>query len=324
MKQRKLGANLEVSAVGYGCMGLSHAYGTALDKPTAIRRIQEAFEADYTFFDTAEVYVGKYADGTPAVNEEVVGEAIRPFRDKIVLATKGGIRWENGKTVPDASRDSIRTSVENSLRRLGVDTIDLYYQHRQDKTKEPEEVAEIFAELIKEGKIRHWGISNATKDYIQRADAVCKVTAVQLRYSMMARWTEELFPMLEERHIGAVAYSPIANGFLSGKVQTADHYDSATDFRSFMPQYQKEQMEKSRELLEMIEALAKEKSATPTQISLAWMLCKKPWIVPIPGTTKSERIRENAEAADVVLTAEEIQNIDTKLDTMDLQVFGGV
>lgn len=324
MKQRKLGADLEVSAVGYGCMGLSHAYGTALDKPTAIRRIQEAFEAGYTFFDTAEVYVGKYADGTPAVNEEVVGEAIRPFRDKIVLATKGGIRWENGKTVPDASRDSIRTSVENSLRRLGVDTIDLYYQHRQDKTKEPEEVAEIFAELIKEGKIRHWGISNATKDYIQRADAVCKVTAVQLRYSMMARWTEELFPMLEERHIGAVAYSPIANGFLSGKVQTADHYDSATDFRSFMPQYQKEQMEKSRELLEMIEALAKEKSATPTQISLAWMLCKKPWIVPIPGTTKSERIRENAEAADVVLTAEEIQNIDTKLDTMDLQVFGGV
>lgn len=324
MEKRMLGEGLEVSAVGYGCMGLSHAYGTALDKPTAVRRIQEAFDTGYTFFDTAEVYVGKYADGTPAINEEVVGEAIRPFRDKIVLATKGGIRWERDKTVPDASRDSIRTSVENSLKRLGVDTIDLYYQHRQDKTKEPEEVAEIFAELIKEGKIRHWGISNATQDYIQRADEVCKVAAVQLRYSMMARWTEELFPMLEERHIGAVAYSPIANGFLSGKIQTADHYDSATDFRSFMPQYQKEQMEKSRELLDMIEALAKEKNATPTQISLAWMLCKKPWIVPIPGTTKTERIWENAGAADVILTAKEIQNIDAKLDIMDLKVFGGV
>lgn len=324
MEKRKLGNELTVSALGFGCMGLSHAYGTALEKPMAIKRIREAFDAGYTFFDTAEVYVGKFADGTPAINEEVVGEALRPIRNQVTICTKGGIRWDGGNTVPDASRESIRTSVESSLKRLGVDTIDLYYQHRQDKTREPEEVADTFAELIKEGKIRYWGISNATKEYIARADAVCKVTAVQFRYSMMARWTEELFPLLEERKIGAVAYSPIANGFLSGKIQTAEQYDSDTDFRSRMPQYQKEEMEKSRVLLEMIERLAKEKNATQAQISLAWMLCKKPYIVPIPGTTKAERIKENAEASGIVLTQKEIGEIDNQLDSMDLKVFGGV
>ena len=323
MKKRMLGG-LEVSAVGYGCMGLSHAYGTALKKSDAIERIRTAYDLGCTLFDTAELYVGKFADGTPAPNEEVVGEALRPIRDKVIICTKGGLHWDNGATVPDASRESIRTSVEASLKRLGIETIDLYYQHRQDKTREPEEVAEIFAELIKEGKIRHWGISNATYDYIARADKVCKVTAVQLRYSMMARWTEELFPLLEERNIGAVAYSPIANGFLSGKVQTADKYDKDTDFRSFMPQYQAEEMEKSKALLAMIERLAKEKDATPAQISLAWMLCKKDYIVPIPGSTKPERIRENLGAADVILTKDEIQKIDESLDRMDLKVFGGV
>lgn len=323
MKKRMLGG-LEVSAVGYGCMGLSHAYGPALEKSIAIDRIREAYELGCTFFDTAEAYVGKYEDGTPAVNEEVVGEALRPIRDKVVICTKGGIRWEDGKTVPDASRDAIRASVEGSLKRLGIDCIDLYYQHRQDKTREPEEVADIFAELMKEGKIRHWGISNATYDYIARADKVCKVTAVQLRYSMMARWTEELFPLLEERNIGAVAYSPIANGFLSGKVQTADKYDKNTDFRSFMPQYQAEEMEKNKILLQMIEAMAKNKCATPAQISLAWMLCKKDYIVPIPGSTKPERIKENLGATDVLLTDDEIRTIDETLDGMDLKVFGGL
>lgn len=323
MEQRKLGNELEVSSIGFGCMGLSHAYGVALEKTEAIQRIHEAFEAGYTLFDTAEVYVGKYADGSPAVNEELVGEALRPFRNKVTVCTKGGIRWEDGNTVPDASRDSIRTSVENSLKRLGVDTIDLYYQHRQDKTREPEDVAVVYAELIKEGKIRYWGISNATKEYIARADAVCKVTAVQLRYSMMARWTEELFPLLEERNIGAVAFSPIANGFLSGKIQTADQYDS-TDFRSFMPQFQEEEIEKGRVLLDMIEGLAADKNATTTQISLAWMLCKKPYIVPIPGTRKTARIIENAGASAIVLTQQEISEIDAQLDTMDLKVFGGI
>lgn len=324
MKKRKLGNELSVSAVGFGCMGLSHAYGTALEKSVAIKRIREAYEAGYTMFDTAEVYVGKFANGTPAPNEEVIGEALRPIRNQVTICTKGGIRWEGSNTVPDASRESIRTSVENSLKRLGVDTIDLYYQHRQDKTREPEEVAETFAELIKEGKIRYWGISNATKQYIARADAVCKVTAVQLRYSMMARWTEELFPLLEERKIGVVAYSPVANGFLSGKIQTADQYDADGDFRRFMPQYQKEEMERNQVLLEMIENLGREKNATQAQISLAWILCKKPYIVPIPGTTKKERIKENAGAADIILTQEEIRRIDNQLNTMDLKVFGGV
>ena len=323
MKKRMLGG-LEVSAVGYGCMGLSHAYGTALEKADAIDRIRTAYDLGCTFFDTAELYVGKFADGTPAPNEEVVGEALRPIRDKVIICTKGGLHWDNGATVPDASLESIRTSVEASLKRLGIETIDLYYQHRQDKTREPEDVAEVFSELIREGKIRHWGISNATYDYIARADKVCKVTAVQLRYSMMARWTEELFPLLEERNIGAVAYSPIANGFLSGKVQTADKYDRDTDFRSFMPQYQAEEMEKSKALLTMIEQLAKEKDATPAQISLAWMLCKKEYIVPIPGSTKPERIKENLGAADVFLTKDEIKEIDDALDGMNLKVFGGV
>lgn len=324
MQQRILGDSLAVSAIGYGCMGLSHAYGVALDRETAIQRIREAYEAGYTLFDTAEVYVGQYADGTPAVNEEVVGQAIRPFRDRIVLATKGGIRWEGKRTVPDASPASIRASLENSLRRLGVETIDLYYQHRQDKTREPEEVAGLFADLIREGKIRHWGISNATREYIERADAVCRVTAVQLRYSMLARWTEELFPMLEERHIGAVAYSPIANGFLSGKIMSSEHYDRATDFRSFMPQYQEEEIEKSRTLLDYMESLARDRGATVAQISLAWILCKKPWIVPIPGTGKSERILENARASDIVLSDMEIRSLDELLDNTDLKVFGGL
>ncbi len=224
--------------------------------------------------------------------------------------------------VAKASEKTIRKSLEGSLKRLGVDTIDLYYQHMQDPSKEPEEVAEIFASLIKEGKILHWGISNASEDYIKRADAVCKVAAVQLRYSMMARWSEEMFPMLEQRKIGVVAYSPIANGFLSGKFQTADKYDPQTDFRSFMPQYQKEEIEKSQDLLTMMENLAKAHNATPAQISLAWMLCKKPYIVPIPGTSKSKRIVENAKASDILLTEDEIKEIDTRLDHMDLKVFG--
>lgn len=322
MQQRVLGDGLKVSAIGYGCMGLSHAYGVALEKSEAVKRIREAFEAGYNFFDTAELYVGKFADGSPAINEEVVGEPLRPIRDKVVIATKCGVHFENLILVAKASEKTIRKSLEGSLKRLGVDTIDLYYQHMQDPSKEPEEVAEIFASLIKEGKILHWGISNASEDYIKRADAVCKVAAVQLRYSMMARWSEEMFPMLEQRKIGVVAYSPIANGFLSGKFQTADKYDPQTDFRSFMPQYQKEEIEKSQDLLTMMENLAKAHNATPAQISLAWMLCKKPYIVPIPGTSKSKRIVENAKASDILLTEDEIKEIDTRLDHMDLKVFG--
>lgn len=260
MERRKLGKDLEVLALGFGCMGLSHAYGTALEKKDAVKRIHEAYEQGYNFFDTAELYVGQFADGTPAPNEEVVGEALKPIRDKVILATKFGNFWdENHQLYQDGSPASIRKSVEASLRRLQTDYIDLYYQHTQDQKVEPEVVAEEMQKLMDEGKIRFWGISNASEDYVRRADAVCKVTAVQERYSMMARWNEKFFPMLEELNIGFVAYSPMANGFLSGKVMTADHYEKGVDFRSRMPQFQAEEMEKSRKLLDMLNRLAAEK-----------------------------------------------------------------
>ena len=323
MKARKLGNELTVSSIGFGCMGLSHAYGVALEKDTAIRRIHEAFEKGYTFFDTAEVYVGQYADGSPAVNEELVGEALRPIRNNVVIATKGGIRWGNDhQTIPDASPASLRRSLENSLKRMGVETIDLYYQHKQDPAVEPEAVAQTMNAFIREGKIRYWGISNASSEYIRRADAECKVAAVQMRYSMVARWHENMFPLLEERNIGLVAYSPLANGFLSAVQTGAEQYDKDLDFRSRMPQYTKDNMEKSRALLDSIHVMAQEKNATPAQISLAWMLCKKPWIVPIPGTSKSVRITENAGAADISLSHDDINRIDMLLDGIDLDVFG--
>ena len=322
MEQRLLG-NLSVSAVGFGCMGLSHAYGAALEKNQAVRRIQEAVEEGYTFFDTAEVYVGRYLDGSPAVNEELVGEALKPFRNEVVIATKGGNYWnENHQITPDGSPASLRKSLEGSLKRLGVEVIDLYYQHREDPAVEPEVVAEAMQAFIKEGKIKHWGISNASAEYIRRADDVCKVAAVQERYSMMARWNESLFPLLEERKIGLVAYSPLANGFLSGVHAGKETFDKELDFRSRMPQYTEEGMLKAKQLTEALGQIAVEHHATPAQVSLAWMLCKKLWIVPIPGSSKPERIRENAAAAGILLNRQELEQLDGLLDGMDFDVFG--
>ena len=322
MKQRKLGT-LTVSALGYGCMGLSHAYGVALEEGDAVRCIEEAFAQGYTFFDTAEVYTGRHADGSPAVNEELVGRAVRPFRDKIVLATKGGIRLTGSHTVvPDASEQSLRASLEGSLKRLQVDCIDLYYQHKQDPKVEPEAVASCMQTFMQEGKIRHWGISNASADYIRRADTVCKVTAVQMRYSLMARWHEALFPLLEERNIGLVAFSPLANGILSSEVRNADQYDSSLDFRSWMPQYTEEGRERNRALTELLEELAAQRKVTPAQMALAWVLARKPWIVPIPGTGKLSRIRENAWAADIQLSPEELEALDRITKDQAYDVFG--
>ena len=322
MNKRILGTDLEVSAVGLGCMGLSHAYGTALDKKDAIARIREAVDMGYTFFDTAEVYVGKYADGTTAINEELVGEALKPVRKDVVIATKGGITLgAQHHTTSDASPASLRRSLEQSLRRLQTDTIDLYYQHRLDAAREPEEVAYTMQTFIKEGKIRHWGISNASADYIRRADAVCHITAVQERYSLMYRRTAQLFPLLEELCIGFVAYSPLANGFLSGLYKGTEQFDKKLDYRSSIPQYTEEGAQKAKDLTDLLASLSAEKKATPAQISLAWMLCKKPYIVPIPGTTKQERLRENAAAADIVLSAENIQTIDQLLDHSSFSVF---
>ena len=323
MNKRKLGKNLEVSDIGFGCMGLSHAYGAATERNEAVRLIREAAETGYTFFDTAECYLGSYADGTPANNEEIVGEALKPVRDKVVIATKFGVTHGGDSLIMDSNPKTIRKSVEGSLKRLGVDVIDLYYQHRIDEKVSPEEVAGTMQELIKEGKILHWGISETSEDYLRRADTVCKVTAIQNRYSMMARWHENLFPVCEELNIGYVAFSPLANGFLSDTFAKGSKFAEG-DFRNFMPQYSDKAYEANRELLTMIRNIAEEKNVTPTQISLAWMLCKKPWIVPIPGTRKKERMIENAGAAEIILTEKEVAEIDSLLDSIGMsEVFGG-
>lgn len=327
MQYRTLGSDLTVSAVGLGCMGMSHAYGAPADKKEMAELLAQAVDLGYTFFDTAEVY------GTPEHphdNEELVGAALKPYRDKIVLATKFGIHFDMSSTatnkplVPDSRPEVIRASVEASLKRLGTDHIDLYYQHRLDPKIPIEEVAGVMADLIREGKITHWGLSEATEDTIRRAHAVCPVTAIQNRYSMMARWYEDLFPVLEELHIGYVAFSPLANGFLSGKYDKSSRFDAGTDYRSVMPQFQPENIDRNHDLLTLLQKLAGQNNATPAQISLAWMLCKKPYLVPIPGTRRLSRLLENAGAADVMLSAEEVSVIDEALNDMEMsEVFGG-
>lgn len=327
MRKRLLGKDLEVSAVGLGCMGFSHAYGAPTDEKTVVERIRQAVEIGYTFFDTAEVY-GTADD--PHVNERLVGEALEHVRDKVVIATKFGLSFdmESGKVpyplIPDSRPETVRTSVEGSLRRLGTDHIDLYYQHRIDPKVAPEEVAQVMSELMREGKITHWGISEADEEYLKRANAVCPVTAVQNRYSMMARQHEKLFPVLEELGIGFVAFSPMANGFLTGRYAKGEPFDRKYDYRASMPQFADEARDENRELLGLLSGMAEEKDATPAQISMAWMLCKKPWIVPIPGTRKPDRMKENAGAADIMLTADEVARLDEALENMSMSdVFGG-
>ncbi len=323
MDTRKLGNGLTVSAVGLGCMGFPHAYGEATEKSEAIKAIQAAFEMGYTMFDTAESYLGTNADGSTSYNEELVGEALAPYRDKVQLATKFGVHHQDRNIVTDSRPETIRKSVEDSLRRLHTDHIDLYYQHRIDNAVHAEEVARVMADLIREGKITHWGISEADETYLRKAHAVCPVTAIQNRYSMMYRDYEALFPVLEELDIGLVAFSPMANGLLTGKY-TADAVFTKDDYRSVMPQFTADAMEKNRELLALLNHLAESKNATSAQISLAWMLCKKPYIVPIPGSRKVERLKENAGAADIVLTDAEVVALDDALSKMEMsQVFGG-
>lgn len=327
MNYRILGKDLTVSAPGLGCMGMSHAYGAPADKQEMTRLLAQAVDMGYTFFDTAEVY------GTaenPHDNEELVGKALKPYRDKIVLATKFGIRFDlssqevNKPLIPDSRPEVIRASVEESLKRLGTDHIDLYYQHRFDPAVPIEEVAGVMFDLIKEGKITHWGLSEATEDIIRRAHVICPITAVQNRYSMMARWHEELFPVLEELNIGFVAFSPLANGFLSAKYGKEAKFAADTDYRSMMPQFKAEAIDQNQQLIDLLYQTAAEKDATPGQISLAWMMCKKPYLVPIPGTRKLERLRENAGAADIVLTEGEIRKLDNALQQMKMsEVFGG-
>ena len=328
MYYRTLGlSGLRVSAVGLGCMGMSHAYGAPADKREMTELLSDAVEMGYTLFDTAEVY------GTPDCphhNEELLGRALRPFRARIVLATKFGLPFDAPESagphalIPDARPEAIRRAVEGSLRRLRTDHIDLYYQHRIDPSVEPETVAEVMANLIREGKILHWGISEATEEYLRRAHKVCPITAVQNRYSMMARRHEALFPVLEELGVGFVAFSPLANGLLTDCYTEDTTFDPASDYRASMPQFRPESFEQNRPLFALIGSLAEEHHATPSQIALAWMMNKKPWIVPIPGTRHLCRLKENIGAADIQLTAEQVENIDAALGAMRMsEVFGG-
>ena len=327
MKTIILGKDLTVGAVGLGCMGFSHAYGPATDEHEAAKLIREAYDMGYRFFDTAEVYG---TAGDPHVNERIVGEALREVRSDVVIASKFGLRFdiESGVVpyplIPDSRPETIRRSVEGSLKRLQTDHIDLYFQHRIDPGVEPEAVAQIMSDLIKEGKITHWGISEANEEYLRRAHAVCPVTAVENRYSMMARQHAALFPVLKELGVGFVAFSPMANGFLTGAYGKGEHFDTKTDYRASMPQFTDEAVEKNGALLELLRDTAASHNATPAQISLAWMIDRAEHIVPIPGSRKLERMRENLAAADVNLTLDEVSAIDKALDNMEMSaVFGG-
>ena len=317
MKTRVLGKDLTVSAVSLGCMGMTHAYGAPSDVGEMTKLLHQAVDLGYLYFDTAECYTGVNPDGSTAYNEELVGPALKPYRHDVVIATKFGVKHSPNGLLMDSRPEVIRKSVEGSLKKLDTDYIDLYYQHRIDPQIAPEEVAGVMADLMKEGKILHWGISEVNEDYLRRAHAVCPVTAIQNRYSMMGRAYEAMFPVLEELHVGFVAFSPLANGILSDKYTKDSKFETGVDFRSFMPQYKPEAFEANRGLFAYLRNLAQEKNATPGQISLAWMICKKPYIVPIPGSRKLERIKENLGAADVELTVEEVAAIDAMLDKLD-------
>ena len=320
-------SGLTVSSVGLGCMGMSHAYGPPADKKSMKTLLADAVEMGYTLFDTAEIYG---TDTNPHDNEELLGDALKPYRDKVVITTKFGLTFDKSHEpgpyplIPDSTPDSIRKAIDGSLRRLQTDHIDLYLQHRIDLEVEPEIVADTMSQLIQEGKILHWGISETNEEYLRRAHAVCPVTAIQNRYSMMARWHEDIFPTLEELNVGFIAFSPLANGLLSDFYTADSKFNPKNDYRAAMPQFSRESFEENEMLFELIRRLADENHATPSQISLAWMLCKKPYIVPIPGTRHLCRLKENIGAADINLSTEEVAAIDRQLDSIPMsEVFGG-
>ncbi len=312
MQKRILGRNgPEVSALGLGCMGLSFGYGPATDKTAAIELIRTAVARGVTFFDTAEVY-------GPWINEEVVGEALKPLRDQVVIATKFGFTFgdDNKQQILNSRPEHIREAVEGSLRRLQIDTIDLLYQHRVDPAVPIEDVAGTVKDLIAEGKVKHFGLSEAGVQTIRRAHAVQPVSALQSEYSMWWREPEqEILPVLEELNIGFVPFSPLGKGFLTGAISAQTTFDQ-NDFRNKVPRFAAEAREANQQLVTVLTGIAQEKAATPAQIALAWLLAQKPWIVPIPGTTKLPRLEENLAAADVTLSAEELRHIATALDAI--------
>lgn len=313
MKKRILGkSGLEVSAIGFGCMGLNYAYANTLNKQEGISLLKATYDNGVTFFDTAEIY-------GPYTNEELVGEALSPIRDKVVIATKFGIKLEDGKQIQDSNPAHIRKSVEGSLKRLKTDYIDLYYQHRVDVNTPIEEVAETIKLLIKEGKIKHWGLSEAGVETIRRAHAVQPVTAVESEYSLWWRKPEEqLIPTLEELGIALVPFSPLGKGFLTGKIKKNATFEKG-DFRNIVPRFTTKNLEANQKLIYLLEQVAQEKNATPAQISLAWLLAQKPWIVPIPGTTKEDRMKENNNAAEIQLSADNLHNINAALSKIKIE-----
>ena len=310
MQKRKLGnSNLEVSAIGLGCMGMSFSYGPPKDKTEMISLLRAAVERGITFFDTAEVY-------GPFTNEELVGEALAPYRDRVVIATKFGFDLSGPDNRPGAAGitskpENIKRAIEGSLKRLKTDVIDLYYQHRVDPDTPIEEVAGAVKDLIQAGKVKHFGLSEAGAQTIRRAHAVQPVTALQSEYSLWFREHEkEILPTIEELGIGLVAYSPLGKGFLTGKMDENTTFDS-TDFRSILPRFTPEARRANQALVDLLGQIAAQKKATPAQIALAWLLAQKPWIVPIPGTTKLDRLDENNGAVAVELTAADIRQINS-------------
>jgi aryl-alcohol dehydrogenase-like predicted oxidoreductase len=305
MQKRKLG-NLEVSALGLGCMGMSFGLGPAADKQEMISLIRAAVDRGVTFFDTAQVY-------GPYTNEELVGEALQPVRERVVIATKFGFNFdESGKQLPglNSSPDNIRRAAEGSLKRLRVETIDLLYQHRVDPEVPIEEVAGTVKELIAEGKVKHFGMSEAGVKNIRRAHAVQPLTALQSEYSIWWREPEqEILPTLEELGIGFVPFSPLGRGFLTGKIDESTTFDP-TDIRSSVPRFTPENRKANQAVVDLMKRIATEKNATPAQVALAWLLAQKPWIAPIPGTTKLHRLDENLGAVNVTLTADDLREID--------------
>lgn len=315
-KTRILGQGLEVSAIGLGCMGMDHAYGAPADREEMIKLIRHAVTLGCNFFDTAVVY--------GEANEVLLGKALEIFpRDEVIIATKFGIYGQeivDGKpqNILNSKPDSIREQLEGSLKRLGVDYIDLYYQHRVDPEVEPEIVASVMKELIAKGKIKHWGLSNAPLDYLKRAHAVCPVTCIENQYSMVFRQPEkEVFKVCEELNVGFVAYSPLGNGFLSGIYTPATKYAEG-DFRNNMGRFNPEVMKRNQALLDLVQEIAERKNATSAQIVLAWEINQKDWIVPIPGTTKIHRLEENLGAMEVELTEQEMAAINQALDNLDI------
>jgi aryl-alcohol dehydrogenase-like predicted oxidoreductase len=311
MEQRELGkSGLRVSAIGLGCMGLSYGYGPATERGAAIELIRTAVERGVTFFDTAEAY---------GPNEELVGEALTPFRDRVVIATKFGFRDGDPQAGLDSRPERIREVAEQSLKRLRTDRIDLFYQHRPDPNVPIEEVAGTVQDLIREGKVKHFGLSEAGAATIRRAHAVQPVAALQSEYSMWWREPEaEILPLLEELGIGFVPFSPLGKGFLTGAIQASTQFDP-TDFRNTVPRFAQEAREANRVLVDLLGRIAGDKGATPAQIALAWLLAQKPWIVPIPGTTKLHRLAENLGAASLQLAPDELRDLTDALSKIAVQ-----